>query len=241
MKAARRFYREVSVGDGHTILLDGKPVKTPSGAALALPSRALAEAVAAEWGAQGEVLKPAAMILTKLANTAIDRVAADRREAHMQILAFAGSDLLCYRAEAPQELAQRQRASWDPMLEWARQTYGAELVSGAALVPIAQPREAMAALERVLASRDAFALAALVSAAALLGSAILALALADGWLDADTAFALSQLDADFQAQRWGRDAEAEAKAINKRAELIQITEFFRLLAGDGRIGSRSSN
>src|SRR5215831_3004102 len=136
MATRSRFYRNVSVGsEGQTyrVLLDGKPVLTPAGAELTIPTRALAEAIAEEWRSQGEKVRPDTMILTKLANTAIDRVAVHRRTAIAQILNFARSDLLCYRAESPESLVELQHRIWDPILDWARERYGAPLACGAGI------------------------------------------------------------------------------------------------------------
>jgi len=229
MNGVRRFYREVSVGGGKAVLLDGRPVKTPLGARLALPTPALAEAIAAEWSEQGEKLRPETMLLTKLANTAIDNVAADMQGARKQILAYAGSDLVCYRAEEPPELVARQKDAWDPLLDWLEQAHGARLKTANGIVFVEQPAEAILAIENALAQYDAFAMAGLLNAASLCGSAVLALALAAERLDAEAAFAASQLDTIFQAERWGWDSEAEAKARCAQEELVQTARFLRLL------------
>jgi chaperone required for assembly of F1-ATPase len=223
----RRFYKEVSVADDFRILLDGKPIKTPLRATLALPTRALAEAVAEEWRGQGVLVQPTTMWLTKLANTAIDRVAG--REAHVvaQALAYA-NDLLCYRVEAPASLIARQSECWNPLLEWAAERYGARLLTRVGVTHIAQPEEAVAALRRAVAQYDPFVLTALHVAATVCGSLVLALALADGRLDADEAFALSHLDERYQAEKWGVDEEAEKRALALAAELDAAARFMRL-------------
>jgi chaperone required for assembly of F1-ATPase len=226
-----RFYRDVSVeraGEAYRILLDGKPIRTPAGAAFALPNETLAQAVAEEWRAQGEKLAPESMHLTKLANTAIDGVAPHRDAFIEQILSFAKSDSLCYRAAAPQDLIARQAAQWDPLLQWARENYGAQLRTATGIGFVEQPPEAIERLKRALKDRDDFTLAALNAAAALTGSAIVALGLSEGRIDADAAFAASQLDEIYQAEKWGRDPEALIQSRNKAAELTNITRFFRL-------------
>jgi chaperone required for assembly of F1-ATPase len=220
----KRFYKDVAVGDDFSVLLDGRPVKTPKKTVLALPTRAMAELVAEEWRAQGEEIAAAAMVRTKCANTAIDKVK-DREEITAEsVLAFA-NDLLCYRAESPSGLVARQSAGWDPLLDWAAERFGARLRTGFGVVPIDQDEAAVAALRRALAAYDAFALTALYGVVAILGSLVLALALAEGRLDADEAFALSRIDEDYQAERWGRDSEAEARARDRKAELVALAAF----------------
>ena len=229
MPGAARFYREVSVTRGednsYAILLDGKPIKTPAGAAFAVPNAALAEAIAAEWRDQGEKIRPETMPLTKLANTAIDRVAADRRAAIEQILAFARSDVVCYRAEGPQELVQRQSRLWDPLLAWARDRYGATLVCTTGIAFLSQPQDALAALERAVASADDFTLAGLHAAATLAGSVVIALALAERVLSPEQAYAAAELDAIYQAEKWGKDEEALRLSKKKANELSEIAIF----------------
>jgi chaperone required for assembly of F1-ATPase len=227
-----RFYKEVSVGSDaavHRVLLDDKPVKTPGGAILTLPSRALAEAVADEWRAQETSINPQAMLLTKLANTAIDRVAPNPGSAREQLLAIARSDVVCYRAESPSELALRQKLTWDPLLQWTRERFGVSLRVSNALTFVEQDQVALGALEATLSKRDCFSLAALYAAAALCGSLVIALALSERKLDPDGAFAAANLDKVYQAERWGWDPQEIAKATTERAELSQISRFLELL------------
>ena len=160
------------------------------------------------------------MPLTKLANTAIDRVVAREAAIAEQILAYA-NDLLCYRAEAPDDLVARQNKSWNPILDWAAERY-APLTVGTGVGYIAQPGESVEALRKALAERGAFALTALHAAATLCGSLVLALALADGRLDAEEAFALSQLDERYQAEKWGADEEAEARETHILQEIRSV-------------------
>jgi chaperone required for assembly of F1-ATPase len=228
MATRSRFYRDVSIasqGQGYRVLLDGKPIHTPAGAELAIPTHALAEAIAEEWRSQGEKVRPDTMILTKLANTAIDRVAVHRRTAITQILSFARSDLLCYRAEAPKALVALQHRVWDPILDWARDRYGATLVCGAGIGFVEQAQEPLAALERAIDEYDSFGLSGLQAAATLLGSAVIALALAEQHLSAEEAFAAAQLEENYQADKWGRDFEAEKRRASKQAELVEIARF----------------
>lgn len=237
-----RFYREVDTspsplvgerapraGEGHQILLDGKAVKTPAGARLLLPNSALADAIANEWRAQDKTIRPQTMILTKLANTAIDRVAPQRQDIVDQILAFGRSDLVCYRGEAQTSLAEQQARAWNPLLEWLDARHGAKLKAGSGLVFIEQPEAALRALQRAVAAYDDFMLAGLHATATLCGSAVIALALANGSLDAAGAFEAAHVDEFYQWARWGKDAEAEAKVENKRLELTVIANFLQLL------------
>jgi chaperone required for assembly of F1-ATPase len=230
--APNRFYKEVSVGDVgglHSILLDGKPVKTPSGTILALPSSALAHAIAEEWRAQETAMKPQSMLLTKLANTAMDRVAPNPASVREQLLAFAKSDVVAYRAESPADLVERQAFTWDPLLAWARQRFGVSLRTASGLSFIEQDEAAIRALADALEGHDAFVLAGLYSAAALLGSLVISLALFERMLSPESAFAAANLEKIYQAERWGWDPQEIGKADAERAELNQISRFLDLL------------
>ena len=225
----KRIYKNVDVAEtdgGFAIALGGKPLKTPGGAALVLPTRALADAVAEEWRGQGEDIVPGP--LTRLANTAVERTPRMRGDTAAQIMAFGGSDLLCYRAEAPRDLAARQAEAWDPLLDWATARHGAALTVTAGIGFVDQPAESLSALERAVLAHDDFALTALHAAAALTGSLVLALALADGRLTAKEAFAASRIDESYQAQKWGEDAEASARAVRHLAQLESVERFMRL-------------
>jgi chaperone required for assembly of F1-ATPase len=224
----KRFYTDVSVADDYSLLLDGKPIKTPAKAALIAPTRALADAIAQEWREQGADIKPATMHLTKLANTAIDRVE-PRRDAFLRELAeYARSDLLCYRASEPAALAARQDTGWDPLLDWAKARFRASLRVTRGVRPISQDDESIGAFTGHLISYDRWRLAALQSATALTGSLILALALAEERLDAAEAFSLSRIDEAFQAENWGRDAEAEEREQRLAQELAAAARFLAL-------------
>jgi chaperone required for assembly of F1-ATPase len=226
----RRFYKEVTVSAApFRILLDGRPVKTPARAPLELPAAALAEAIAEEWRAQGDEIAPDAMPLTKLANTALDRVAAMRDAVAGQVAAYV-NDLLCYRAEHPVELVAMQSAEWDPLLDWAAERYGVQLQTRPGIVHFTQSDEAIAALRRAVETHDDFALTALATVAPILGSLVLTLALAESRLDAEAAFALSTLDERYQSERWGKDAEAEKRAAGLLAEVKTAEVFLRLLS-----------
>jgi len=223
----KRFYKEVAVAE-RSILLDGKTLKTPRGTDLVLPTWVFAEAVAEEWRGQGDEIDPAAMPLTKLANTAIDGVAPRRMEVTAEISAFARHDHLCYRTDAPAELVRRQNEAWDPLLDWAAERYGAPLLTAHGVTSIAQPEASLAALRAAVEAFDPFALAGLHVVASICGSLVLALAVADRRVTATEAFACSQIDERYQAEKWGLDAEAQARARRLEAELDAAARFMDL-------------
>ena len=232
MTGQSRFYEEVTVAPaegGFSVALDRKPIRTPMGAHLVLPAEALANAIADEWRAQSADLKPDTMPLTRLANTAIDKIRSDPDATAALILAFGKTDVLCYRAEEPAALVERQKASWDRLLDWAHKRYGARLKVTFGIGFVEQPPEALAALERALTGYDAFDLAGLHAAAAILGSQVLALALAERMLDAVEAFDHGHLDETYQSNLWGEDSEAQRKRQLLRTELVNIERFFRLV------------
>jgi len=165
------------------------------------------------------------MMLTKLTNTAVDRVAPDRAQAVRQVLAFGRNDLLCYRAGAPADLVERQAQTWDPLLEWARTTYSIDLRCGVGIGHVEQPDCAMTALEQAISRCSDLELAALHAAATLTGSAVIAFALAAGHSDAAEAFKAAELDETYQAQRWGTDEEAERQSRRKLDELVVIAKL----------------
>jgi len=210
----KRFYESVAVESrdgGFALLLDGKPVRTPGKAHLLLPSKALAEAVAEEWRAQQDLIDPATMPLTKLANSTIDGVVGREDAVIEDILSYAGSDLLCYRADGPQGLIEAQLAQWDPVLDWARSTLDAPLMLAEGIVHVAQPQASLDRLKESLAGRDPFSLAALHLMTGLTGSALLALAVALGRITPDEAWRAAHVDEDWQISQWGEDAEAAAR------------------------------
>jgi chaperone required for assembly of F1-ATPase len=233
MTSPKRFYRTVSVADAtplFRVLLDGKTMRTPAKRDLAVPSRALAEALAAEWDAQGERIDPASMPLTRLVNSAIDGVTGREREVRGDIAKYAASDLLCYRAEGPAELVRLQAAAWDPVLAWAREALGARLVLGRGIVPVSQPQATIAAIEHALAELDPFRLAAHHVMTTLTGSALLALAQARNRLTAEEAWAAAHVDEDWQISQWGEDAEAKARRDRRWTEMQAASRLLGLLA-----------
>lgn len=228
----KRFYKEATVRpaeSGFEILLDGRPVKTPARSALLLPSRALGEAVAAEWNEQGETIDPRSMPLTGLANAAIDRVAPDPDAFAAGLATYGESDLLCYRAEGPAPLIERQRQSWDTILAWARRRFDVDFEVTSGIIHRAQPQATIDRLAHAAASRAPFELAALSPLVTLSGSLIVALAIAEQALDIDSAWAAATIDEAWQAEQWGEDAEAAARMANRRAEFEAAERFLRLL------------
>lgn len=229
---ARRFYREAAVAggaEGWGLRLDGRPLKTPAKRAFHLPTAALAEALAAEWQAQGERLQPATMPLTALAFTAVDLVGPQRAGVVAEIADYGGTDLLCYRAERPPSLVERQQAVWQPLLDWCALALDAPLVATAGLSAAAQPPASLQALGRTVAAQDDFALAALATTVRVSGSLVIGLALARGRLDASAAFAAAELDQTWELEQWGDDAEAGARRRDLQAELQACERFFALL------------
>ncbi|HKQ11562.1 MAG TPA: ATP12 family protein [Rhizomicrobium sp.] len=230
----KRFYKQVSVAPvegGFGILLDGKSVKTPARHVLVLPTEKLANAIAAEWREQGEDVIATTMPLLRLANSVIDGVVANREAVIAAILRFGENDLLCYRAHQPPDLAVRQREGWDPLLDWARQRHGAQMTVAEGLTHVDQTLETLAALRRALESFDAFTLGGLHVIASITGSAVLALAVGEGFVSGAQAFALSRIDEIYQAEKWGEDVEAAKRAaalaheLDKAVELIGLTRM----------------
>jgi chaperone required for assembly of F1-ATPase len=197
---------------------------------LTAPTRALADAVAEEWRAQAENIVPDTMPLTKALNTALDRVAANRDAVIDDLAKFARDDLLCYRAAGPSELVRRQSAVWDSWLDWAAERFGARLLVFTGMTHVDQPAEALARIRAAIAAHDEFRLTALHTGITITGSAVLGLALAAQALTADEALAAAQIDEDYQAERWGRDGEAETVRTRRRDELRASRRFIDLLA-----------
>lgn len=229
----KRFWREVAVfGDGSFgVALDGRAVRTPARSPLLLPTRALAQAVAGEWDAvSGEVMSTA-MPLTGLANAALDLMTADPDGHAMRLGDYAGSDLLCYRAEGPAPLVARQAAAWDPVLAWARQRFDIGFVVTTGVLPVQQPPAAVPRVAAALGALGPFGLAACAQLVPLSGSALLALALVEGVLDAEAAWAAATLDEAWSAENWGADDDAAA-ALGLKAAAFMAAHRFLVLARD---------
>jgi chaperone required for assembly of F1-ATPase len=229
----KRFYKDVTVGEaenGFSILLDGRSVRTPKKLPLIVPTRALADAIAEEWAAQTERIDPAAMPLSKLAITAIDGVTGSMDEVAADIVRFASSDLLCYRAEAPAALAEMQALAWDPILRWVEAETGARFLLAEGVMPVTQNREALSRFGDLVAPFGAFALTCLHVMTTLTGSAFLALAVAKGRLTAEEAWNAAHLDEDWQIARWGVDVEAAERRARRHAEMLAASRFLQLLS-----------
>jgi len=228
----KRFYKDVTVAPsegGFAILLDGKPMRTPRKLPLRVPARALADAIAEEWAAQKERVDPRSMPLSKLAITAIDGVAAHMADVAAEIVQFAGSDLICYRAEAPEALSVLQASAWDSMLRWAESALGARLTTAEGVMPVHQSKEALQSLAKALEPFDPMALTALHVMTTLTGSAVLALAHAAGHLSADDAWRAAHVDEDWQISQWGVDVEAAERRARRWAEMQAACRFLELL------------
>ncbi len=235
----KRFYRDVSLSDDHAVLLDSRPVKTPRKAALRLPNRALAEAVAAEWEAQHGTISPLTMPMTRLANTAIDRVGAEREKILGELVAFAGADLVCYRAAEPSPLVGLQAAHWDPVIDWARRALDAPFTVTSSIMHVQQADATIAAYARHVGARDDFAVTALHNLATLTGSALLAAMIEAGAIPPELAWAAANVDEDWQVSQWGEDEEAANRTRHRKAEFDTCCLFLARLAGGERIGAQA--
>ncbi|TAK49169.1 MAG: ATPase [Xanthobacteraceae bacterium] len=229
----RRFYKAVTVerrASGFAVLLDGKPMRTPARRLLVAPQQGIAEALAAEWGAQREHIDPSCMPLTRLANSIIDGVADTAAAVAGDIGRYFNSDLLFYRASHPHELVERQAARWDPVLAWMAERFGVRFVLVEGVMHVAQPEAALAAARNALPA-DPWALGALHSATTLMGSALLALALAHGRLGAQEAWTAAHVDEDWNFDLWGKDDTVLARRAVKFAELEAAAAVLRLAGG----------
>ncbi len=229
----RRFYKAVSVAPadgGFAVMLDNRNLRTPKAAVMVLPTQALADLVAGEWAAQGEQLEMALMHATRLANTALDAVATAREGTADQIAQYAGSDLLCYHAEEPAALAQRQQERWEPVRLRAEQEFSVVFQRTVGIVHQTQPTETLARVKALALAHDDFGLSGLAFGTALFGSAILAFGLARGWMDGIEALELSRLDEMFQEEKWGIDDEAAERTARHGVESRMLEAWFRSLS-----------
>lgn len=220
----KRFYKTVSVAKeegGFAVLLDGRPARTPGRAVMLLPTEKAAALVADEFAAQGETIDPVAMPVMRLVNTAIDGVASDPQAVLEDILRFASSDLLCYRADAPQGLVDRQNAHWNSVLDWAQSALGARFHLAEGVIHVEQPRETIAVLGAHLARlAEPLKLAAIHVMTSLTGSALLALAVEHGAVDEEAAWTAAHVDEDWQIEHWGHDAEAVARRAHRKRDFM---------------------
>ncbi|MDT8346123.1 MAG: ATP12 family protein [Thermohalobaculum sp.] len=231
MKRFWKAARAVEAPGGFSVHLDTRPLRTPAKAPMILPTRALAEAMVAEWDAQGAEVKPATMPVTRAANTTIDRVGAAQAQVAAAIAAYGESDLMCYRAPFPPELAAEQAAAWDPLLDWAATRLSARLSVGVGVMHVAQPAGALGALARAVAGHDAWELTALHDLVTISGSLVLGLAVSDGRLDAPEAWRLSRIDESWNIREWGADEEAAEIARLREADFGAAARLLGLLRG----------
>ena len=228
----KRFYTDATVGkaeEGHTILLDGRPVRTPGRALLAMPNATLAQVVAAEWAAQGQTIKPEAMPLTRLANTVVDQLPAKRPDALHEIAGYAAADLLCYRVAHPAILAERQHTTWQPWLIWAADQLAAPLLTTTDLDPLPQPRASLEALNRAAEALDDWRLIGLHATTRLTNSMVLGLAMVEGKLTAETAFTAAMLEELFEIEQWGLETEQAERHTTLKADLAAAELYCRTL------------
>ncbi len=228
----KRVYKKVAVeavDGGYRVTLDGKPLHTPARAPLVLPRRKLIEAIAAEWDAQIAEIQPATMPVMQLVSTAIDRVVRQRDSIAADTAGYAATDLVCYRAELPAELVARQHKTWQPLVDWVRREFDAPLTVTEGVMPRPQPAEALQALRRAIDGLDDLELTALQALTGVCGSLVIALALRGGFIDADQAWAASQLDETFQIEKWGEDAEAAKRRQALLTDIRNTARFLELL------------
>jgi chaperone required for assembly of F1-ATPase len=230
MKRVYQRAAAVAVEGRHRVMLDAKPLRSPAGQVLELPTAALAAAVAAEWQAQDDEIVVATLALTRLACTVVDRIVPDRASLERAIVAFAETDLLCYRAEGPQALVARQQRIWQPLIDWATLRFDAPLVPVAGVMHRPQPPAAVAALGAAVAAvADPWRLLVLHEVATISGSLVLGLALFERHLATDEVWRAAQLDEDFQIERWGEDPEATRRRAGLRADLEAAVQLLDLL------------
>ncbi|GEQ99153.1 ATPase [Iodidimonas gelatinilytica] len=232
----KRFYKAVTSvpadtgeGEGFGIALDGRLVKTPLKQPLRAPTKALAQAIQGEWEAQGDKIDLATMPMTQFLNSAIDRVGMRRQPVIDEVSAYGATDLLCYRADAPDTLVALQEQHWTPPLEWLDRTHGIRLATTIGVSPISQKPDALAALRAVVASFDDMRLMALHNATTVTGSVVLALSYLAGVLDHADLWAAAMVDEDFQISRWGEDAEAKKRRDLVHAELTDLDRWLSLI------------
>lgn len=228
----KRFYELSTVGEtsgGFEILLDGRAVKTPAKAALVIPSRRLAEALALEWNAQGEKIDPETMPFTRLANTAIDRVQGREKAVVNEIAAYGGSDLICYRAERPDDLVAAQARAWDPYVAWAKTELNASLRVTAGIVHVTQPEVSVANICEHVAAYDAYGLSALHTLTTVMGSVVLALAIEKDPDQVENVWRAADAEDAYQLGRWGEDAEAMKVRQEKHQSVLDAAHFLSLL------------
>lgn len=228
----KRFYKDAVAREtdgGFGVALDGRAIKTPAGKPLTVPTRALAEAVAAEWVAQGDEIDPNSMALMQLCGTAIDRIPDVRDGLIDGLLRYVDTDLLCYRATSPEDLVKRQAEVWQPLLDWAAETFGAQMKVVSGVIPVTQDDSARQGFAAAMVDMDNWQLTALAEMVGISGSIVVGFAMFAGALDGEQAFAVCHVDEDHQIAMWGEDAEATERRANVLAELKTAVQFLDLL------------
>jgi chaperone required for assembly of F1-ATPase len=228
----RRFYRDVAVrqsAEGWEVTLDGKLLRSPAKAPLVLPSDALAMAIRAEWDAQQDRIQPQSMPMMQFASTAVDRVMPNRAKVIEDTAAYAGSDLICYRAEGPDVLVRRQQEHWQTLVDWVNGRFDVALRVTTGIMAIEQSAHSLRILARAVDRLDPWRLTAFAGVTTTAGSLVIALALLEGRLTPEAAVAAAQLDEIFQAERWGEDAEAMARRCAQAQDIIEAARFLALL------------
>ncbi len=226
-----RIFKEVTVdrvGDAYVILLDGRAIKTPAKSPLLLPTRELAEAIAEEWDRQDAKIDPSSMPFMQAAATAIDRVTPQREKVVQDIVAYGGTDLVCYRAKYPESLVAKQSAAWDPLLEWIESRHQVSLKTTNSIAHITQSEEALTKMAQIVGAQKDMTLPPLYNITALCGSLVVALAVLDGHINADEAFEISELDETHVMELWGADAEAMERRKNNKESLAASRRFLEL-------------
>ena len=228
----KRFWKQARVEQvegGWLVRLDERPVRTPARRLCVVPVAGMADGIAAEWNAQKERIDPLSMPLTRAASTCLDRVGPEIASVRRTVAGYGGTDLLCYRAPEPAELAARQARAWDPLLDWAAQVFGARLAVGEGVMHIAQPPETVARLAAEVRTLDAWELTALTELTTLTGSLVLALAVLHGRLPPGEAWTLSRIDEQWNIEQWGEDAEAARQIARREADFLAAAQLLRLL------------
>jgi len=233
--ARKRFWKEVAVctaEGGYSVVLDGRAVRTPAKAPLVVPTRRLAEMLAEEWRAQGDTLQPEAMPATRAANAAIDKVRGQKEEVTELLAAYGDSDLVCYRAEAPQALVAREARAWDPLLDWTAHRYGHRPVARVGVIHAPQPKPLLDSLQADIARLNSFELTAFHDLVAMSGSLIIGLAVLDQYAGPEELWQASRIDEDWQIEQWGEDEEAAALAEGRRESFLNAARFYFALQPD---------
>jgi chaperone required for assembly of F1-ATPase len=230
----KRVYKKVETRQsdgGFGVTLDGRPMRTPGKREMIVPNTALADAIASEWDAQQGEIRPQTMPLTRLAATALDRTSEHRDKVIAEVANYAGTDLVCYRADYPPALTARQQTAWQPLIDWAMQRFDASLAVTSGIIPTVQSPTSLKAFTSAVSAHDDFHLTALHALTTACGSLVIGLAVMEGRLDAETAFAASQLDESFQIEAWGEDTEAVARRAALAADIASAARFVELLDG----------